>query len=159
MTQLTPSASNSPIRILIVEDEPTLRESCASVLEHDGYAVKTSGVARAAENLLRHKAFDRPARGHRPHHVLPPDGPARAATRRVVTVPKAPQIRYTCVSDCHGERAYGATAGGVTYGVTKEYPFAAAAHESRSQGRSKCPSVRPYRASCSPILTRSLLAL
>jgi len=58
MTQLTPSASNSPIRILIVEDEETLRESCASVLEHDGYAVTISGVAREAENLLRHKAFD-----------------------------------------------------------------------------------------------------
>ena len=58
MTQLTPSASNSPIRILIVEDEETLRESCASVLSHDGYCVATSGVAQEAYNLLRHNVFD-----------------------------------------------------------------------------------------------------
>jgi DNA-binding NtrC family response regulator len=46
------------IRILIVEDEDTLRESCASVLSHDGYTVATTGVAREAQNLLRHSVFD-----------------------------------------------------------------------------------------------------
>src|SRR5206468_11543935 len=34
---------------------------------------------------------------------------------------KAPQIRYTCVSDCHGGTACGATAGGVRCSLTKEY--------------------------------------
>ena len=52
MTQLPPSAANSAIRILIVEDEDTLRESCASVLSHDGYCVTTSGVAQEAYDLL-----------------------------------------------------------------------------------------------------------
>jgi len=58
MTQLPPSAANSAIRILIVEDEDTLRESCASVLSHDGYCVTTSGVAQEAYDLLRHTVFD-----------------------------------------------------------------------------------------------------
>jgi DNA-binding NtrC family response regulator len=75
MTQLTLSSSTdraalrpdyvptrppagSDIRILIVEDEETLRESCASVLTHDGYTVATSGEAREAQHLLRHSPFD-----------------------------------------------------------------------------------------------------
>jgi len=49
---------NSAIRILIVEDEETLRESCASVLTHDGYCVATTGVAGEASELLRHNVFD-----------------------------------------------------------------------------------------------------
>src|SRR5262245_16147863 len=52
------NGSSSSIRILIIEDEETLRESCASVLSHDGYAVSTCGVAREAQNLLRHNVFD-----------------------------------------------------------------------------------------------------
>jgi len=52
------NSSPSDIRILIVEDEETLRESCASVLSHDGYNVSMTGVAREAQNLLRHNLFD-----------------------------------------------------------------------------------------------------
>jgi DNA-binding NtrC family response regulator len=54
----SPSPSTASIRILIVDDEETLRESCASVLTDDGYTVATTGVAREAQNLLRHKVFD-----------------------------------------------------------------------------------------------------
>src|SRR5258706_206953 len=50
--------TSSAIRVLIVEDEETLRESCASVLTHDGYQVASTGVAREAQNLLRRNAFD-----------------------------------------------------------------------------------------------------
>jgi DNA-binding NtrC family response regulator len=65
MTQFRPPSSTertapstSAIRILIVEDEETLRDSCASVLSHDGYQVATSGVAREAYTLLQHNVFD-----------------------------------------------------------------------------------------------------
>jgi DNA-binding NtrC family response regulator len=51
-------SATSGIRVLIVEDEDTLRESCASVLSHDGYSVATTGVAREAQSLLRHSVFD-----------------------------------------------------------------------------------------------------
>ena len=50
--------ASSSIRILIVEDEDTLRESCASVLTHDGYDVAATGAAREAQTLLRHSMFD-----------------------------------------------------------------------------------------------------
>ncbi|SRR6266496_399804 len=50
--------SSSAIRVLIVEDEETLRESCHSLLTHEGYDVATTGAAREAQTLLRHHAFD-----------------------------------------------------------------------------------------------------
>ena len=52
------NASNASVRILIVDDEETLRESCASVLSHDGYTVSQTGSAREAQNLLRHNVYD-----------------------------------------------------------------------------------------------------
>jgi DNA-binding NtrC family response regulator len=52
------TGANPSIKVLIIDDEETLRESCASVLSHDGYTVSTAGVAREAQNLLRHNAFD-----------------------------------------------------------------------------------------------------
>ena len=52
------NSSNAAIRILIVDDEETLRESCASVLSHDGYSVQQGGVAREAQSLLRQAMFD-----------------------------------------------------------------------------------------------------
>ncbi|HTI06564.1 MAG TPA: sigma-54 dependent transcriptional regulator [Gemmatimonadales bacterium] len=75
MTQLTLSSTDRPalrpeysqtdrpesagsIRVLVIEDEETLRESCASVLTHDGYDVTMCGVAREAQALLRQKVFD-----------------------------------------------------------------------------------------------------
>ncbi|HEX4600978.1 MAG TPA: sigma-54 dependent transcriptional regulator [Gemmatimonadales bacterium] len=46
------------IRVLIVDDEHTLRESCASVLRQDGYDVTVSGRGQEALDLLRRRAFD-----------------------------------------------------------------------------------------------------
>lgn len=46
------------IRILVVDDEHTLRESCASVLEMEGYGVATCGNGSEARNMLRRRQFD-----------------------------------------------------------------------------------------------------
>ena len=46
------------IRILVVEDEHTLRESCAAVLRHDGYDVTICGRGQEALELLKRRAFD-----------------------------------------------------------------------------------------------------
>ncbi|HVH10753.1 MAG TPA: sigma-54 dependent transcriptional regulator [Gemmatimonadales bacterium] len=46
------------IRVLIVDDELTLRESCASVLRQEGYDVTVSGRGQDALDLLRRRAFD-----------------------------------------------------------------------------------------------------
>jgi DNA-binding NtrC family response regulator len=46
------------MRILIVDDEHTLRESCATVLRQDGYDVTVSGRGQEALDLLKRRAFD-----------------------------------------------------------------------------------------------------
>jgi DNA-binding NtrC family response regulator len=46
------------IRILIVDDEHTLRESCASVLRNEGYDVTLVGRGQEALDLLKRRAFD-----------------------------------------------------------------------------------------------------
>jgi DNA-binding NtrC family response regulator len=55
------SASAGPdnaISVLLVEDEFTLRDSCANVLRHDGYAVTACAQGREAEAALRRRGFD-----------------------------------------------------------------------------------------------------
>lgn len=52
------AAIKSSIRILIVEDEPTLRESCHSVLADEGYNVVASGRGDEARDLLQRRKFD-----------------------------------------------------------------------------------------------------
>jgi DNA-binding NtrC family response regulator len=51
-------ALNRSIRILILEDEHTLRESCESVLSHEGYEVTTCGRSQEARELLARGAYD-----------------------------------------------------------------------------------------------------
>src|SRR6266568_9541716 len=58
--QLVPvdPATRATIRILIVDDERTLRESCASALAVDGYNATVCGRGEEAQELLRRRAFD-----------------------------------------------------------------------------------------------------
>lgn len=46
------------MRILVVDDEHTLRESCATVLQYEGHDVTSSGGGQEALELLRRRAFD-----------------------------------------------------------------------------------------------------
>jgi len=46
------------IRVLIVDDEHTLRESCATVLRQDGYDVTVCGRGQEALELLKRRGFD-----------------------------------------------------------------------------------------------------
>src|SRR5256885_12984652 len=57
ISQLT-AEIKSTIRILIVDDERTLRESCASVLQYEGYQVSLCSRGEEAKDLLKHTAFD-----------------------------------------------------------------------------------------------------
>jgi DNA-binding NtrC family response regulator len=45
-------------KVLIVEDETNLRESCTSVLQHQGYDVTAVGRGDEAQNILRRVRFD-----------------------------------------------------------------------------------------------------
>src|SRR5687767_2509899 len=57
ISQLTPEVK-ATIRILLVDDERTLRESCASVLEYEGYQVQLCSRGEEARDLLKRTAFD-----------------------------------------------------------------------------------------------------
>ncbi len=53
-----PADVKAGIRILLVDDERTLRESCASVLQMDGFKVTLAGRGEEALDLVRHQTFD-----------------------------------------------------------------------------------------------------
>jgi len=57
LPQLTPELK-AGIKILIVDDERSLRESCASVLEYEGYQVTVCGRGDEARELLKRNKFD-----------------------------------------------------------------------------------------------------
>src|SRR4026209_1767067 len=57
ISQLTPDIKSS-IRVLIVDDERTLRESCGSVLEYEGYQVTLCSRGEEARELLKRTALD-----------------------------------------------------------------------------------------------------
>jgi DNA-binding NtrC family response regulator len=53
-----PAEVKASIRIAIVDDERTLRESCATVLQADGYNVTTIGRGEEALETMRRRKFD-----------------------------------------------------------------------------------------------------
>ena len=53
-----PGEVKAGIRILIVDDERTLRESCASVLQMDGYNVTLIGRGEEALEVVKRRKFD-----------------------------------------------------------------------------------------------------
>src|SRR5688572_8117568 len=53
-----PHALRSSIRILVIDDDRTLREGCASVLQVEGYNVTTSGRGDEAIEIVRRSQFD-----------------------------------------------------------------------------------------------------
>ncbi len=55
--QLGPEQKSS-VRVLVVDDENTLRDSCASVLRAEGFDVTTCGRGTEAQAMLRRREFD-----------------------------------------------------------------------------------------------------
>jgi len=51
-------ASRASIEVLIVDDEHSLRESCASLLRSDGFSVSVCGRGDDARKLIRNRRFD-----------------------------------------------------------------------------------------------------
>lgn len=52
------ASATKPLKILVVEDEATLRESCVSVLSHEGYDAMSCGRGDDARELLQRRSFD-----------------------------------------------------------------------------------------------------
>src|SRR4026209_1996000 len=53
-----PTEVKANIRILLIDDERTLREACASVLQMDGFSVTLAGRGEEARELLKRRKFD-----------------------------------------------------------------------------------------------------
>src|SRR5919199_3125943 len=53
-----PNEVKASIRVLVVDDERTLRESCASVLQMDGYNVTLIGRGEEALETVKRRKFD-----------------------------------------------------------------------------------------------------
>jgi DNA-binding NtrC family response regulator len=53
-----PASVRATIRVLIIDDDRTLREGCASVLQVEGYSVTVCGRGDEAVDLLRRSHFD-----------------------------------------------------------------------------------------------------
>src|SRR4051795_2087011 len=53
-----PNEVKASIRVLVIDDERTLRESCASVLQMDGYNVTLIGRGEEALETVRRRKFD-----------------------------------------------------------------------------------------------------
>lgn len=53
-----PGHVKASIRIVVIDDERTLRESCASVLQMDGYSVTLAGRGEEALDLVKNRRFD-----------------------------------------------------------------------------------------------------
>ena len=55
---LVPTSARTSIRVLVIDDDRTLREGCASVLQVEGYSVSCSGRGDEAIEMLRRSRFD-----------------------------------------------------------------------------------------------------
>lgn len=55
---VVPRETKASISVLVVDDEHTVRESCASLLRSEGFKVEVQGRADEAAHLIRRKTFD-----------------------------------------------------------------------------------------------------
>jgi len=105
----------TPIRILVVDDEPSLAELLASVLRYEGWEVQTAGDGAAAV---------RTAREFRPDAVvldiMLPDFNGLEVLRRVRTELPHVCVLFLTAKDAVEDRVAGITAGGDDY-VTKPF--------------------------------------
>lgn len=111
-------ADGAPIRVLVVDDEPTLAEVLASVLRYEGWEVQTAGDGSSAV---------RTARDFQPDAVvldiMLPDFDGLEVLRRLrATSPKV-CVLFLTARDAVEDRIAGITAGGDDY-VTKPFSLA-----------------------------------
>jgi two-component system OmpR family response regulator len=108
-------ADGTPIRVLVVDDEPTLAEVLASVLRYEGWDVRTAADGRTAV---------REARDFEPDAVILdimlPDFDGLEVLRRIRAVSPHVCVLFLTAKDAVEDRITGITAGGDDY-VTKPF--------------------------------------
>jgi two-component system OmpR family response regulator len=108
-------ADGTPIRVLVVDDEPSLAELLASVLRYEGWEIRTAGDGTSAV---------RTAREFRPDAVvldiMLPDFDGLEVLRRVRAELPHVCVLFLTARDAVEDRVAGITAGGDDY-VTKPF--------------------------------------
>jgi two-component system OmpR family response regulator len=108
-------ADGSPIRVLVVDDEPTLTDLLAMALRYEGWEVRTAGDGRAALTL---------AREFRPDaivlDIMLPDIDGLQVLQRVRADGHETPVLFLTAKDSLDDRIAGLTAGGDDY-VTKPF--------------------------------------
>jgi two-component system, OmpR family, response regulator len=108
-------ADGSPIRVLVVDDEPTLAEVLASVLRYEGWEVRTAGDGSSAVRTARHFRPDAVVLD-----IMLPDFDGLEVLRKLrATNPKV-CVLFLTARDAVEDRIAGITAGGDDY-VTKPF--------------------------------------
>ena len=108
-------ADGSPIRVLVVDDEPTLAEVLASVLRYEGWEVRTAGDGGSAVRTARHFRPDAVVLD-----IMLPDFDGLEVLRKLrATNPKV-CVLFLTARDAVEDRIAGITAGGDDY-VTKPF--------------------------------------
>ncbi len=108
-------ADGTPVRVLVVDDEPSLAELLSSVLRYEGWAVRTAGTGAEAV---------RAAREFRPDAVvldimLPDFNGVEVMRRLRAEIPQV-CVLFLTARDAVEDRVAGITAGGDNY-VTKPF--------------------------------------
>jgi two-component system OmpR family response regulator len=108
-------ADGSPVRVLVVDDEPNLAEVLSSVLRHEGWDVRTAGTGLSAV---------RTGREFRPDAIvldmMLPDFDGIEVMRRLRADNPRVSVLFLTARDSVEERVAGITAGGDDY-VTKPF--------------------------------------
>src|SRR5437867_12187341 len=108
-------ADGTPIRVLVVDDEPSLAELLASVLRYEGWEIQTAGDGSSAV---------RTAREFRPDAVvldiMLPDFDGLEVLRRLRGETPDVPVLFLTAKDAVEDRVAGLTAGGDDY-VTKPF--------------------------------------
>ena len=108
-------ADGTPVRVLVVDDEPSLAELLASVLRYEGWNVRRAGTGADAVRTAREfRPRRRSARHHAPRlqrHRGHAPAPGRDTAGRVL---------FLTARDAVEDRVAGITAGGDDY-VTKPF--------------------------------------
>ena len=108
-------ADGSPIRVLVVDDEPTLAEVLAGVLRYEGWEVRTAGDGSSAVRTARHFRPDAVVLD-----IMLPDFDGLEVLRKLrATNPKV-CVLFLTARDAVEDRIAGITAGGDDY-VTKPF--------------------------------------
>ena len=108
-------ADGSPIRVLVVDDEPTLTDLLSMALRYEGWEVRTAGEGRAALTL---------AREFRPDaivlDIMLPDIDGLQVLQRLRADDNQTPVLFLTAKDSLDDRIIGLTAGGDDY-VTKPF--------------------------------------